>query len=131
MALQIVHFRTESPEHYFLDCFLYSPERQTLFSLIEHYVPYFNRLTKKKKLDLILRGVNIDDEVFLKTNTTLTKAVQNFIIKTNRFSEIEIKTNLQPSIPNPQFPTLIYIQVVHTNIYLSYLYIFSTTLHYL
>ena len=40
---------------------------------------------------LILRGVNIDDEVFLKTNTTLTKAVQNFIIKTNRFSEIENK----------------------------------------
>ena len=87
----LCHFRTESPEHYFLDCFLYSPERQTLFSLIEHYVPYFNRLTKKKKLDLILRGVNIDDEVFLKTNTTLTKAVQNFIIKTNRFSEIENK----------------------------------------
>jgi hypothetical protein len=54
-------------------------------------VPYFNRLTKKKKLDLILRGVNIDDEVFLKTNATLTKAVQNFIIKTNRFSEIENK----------------------------------------
>ena len=87
----LCHFKTESPEHYFLDCFLYSPERQTLFSLIEHYVPYFNRLTKKKKLDLILRGVNIDDEVFLKTNTTLTKAVQNFIIKTNRFSEIENK----------------------------------------
>jgi hypothetical protein len=52
-------------------------------------VPYFNRLNKKKKLDLILRGVNIDDGVFLKTNTTLTKAVQNYITKTNRFSEIK------------------------------------------
>ena len=85
----LCHFRSESPEHYFLDCFLYSPERQILYSLIEHYVPYFSRLTKKKKLDLILRGVNIDDDVFLSTNTILTKAVQNFILKTNRFSITE------------------------------------------
>ena len=65
------------------------PESASHPHLIKHYVPYFNRLTKKKKLDLILRGVNIDDEVFLKTNTTLTKAVQNFRIKTNRFLEID------------------------------------------
>ena len=85
----LCHYRSESPEHYFLDCFLYSPERQILYSLIEHYVPYFSRLTKKKKLDLILRGVNIDDAEFLSTNTTVTKAVQNFILKTNRFSITE------------------------------------------
>ena len=85
----LCHFRSESSEHYFLDCFLYSPERQTLFSLIEHYVPKFKMFNKKKKLDLILRGVNIDDEVFLQTNTIITKAVQNFIIKTGRFSTLE------------------------------------------
>ena len=85
----LCHYRSESPEHYFLDCFLYSPERQILYSLIEHYVPYFSRLTKKKKLDLILRGVKIDDDVFLSTNTILTKAVQHFILKTNRFSITE------------------------------------------
>ena len=69
------------------------PEKITsfLFFFLSSLFTQFNRLTKKKKLDLILRGVNIDDEVFLKTNTTLTKAVQNFIIKTNRFSEIENK----------------------------------------
>ena len=37
----LCHFRSESPEHYFLDCFLYEPERQILFGLIEHYVPFF------------------------------------------------------------------------------------------
>ena len=58
-----------------------------MFSLIEHYVPNFNRLNKKKKLDLILKGVNIDDEEFISTNTTLTKAVQNFILSTKRFNE--------------------------------------------
>ena len=73
----------------FLDCFLYSPERQILFGLIEHYVPNYNRLNKKKKLDLILNGVNIDNEEYLSTNTTLTKAVQNFILSTKRFTVIE------------------------------------------
>ena len=81
----LCHFKTESPEHYFLDCFLYSPERQTLFSLFEHHVPNFHRLSKKKKLDLIIRGINIEDEDFLTLNTLLTKYVQNFIISTKRF----------------------------------------------
>ena len=79
------HFRSESTEHYFLDCFLYSPERQILLHLIEHYVPFFKNLSKKKKLDLILNGVNINDDIFLPTNTTLTKATQNFILNTKRF----------------------------------------------
>ena len=80
------HYKNESPEHYFVDCFLYSPERQTLFSLFEHHIPNFNRLPKKKKLDLIIRGINIDDEDYLPINTILTKAVQHFILATKRFT---------------------------------------------
>ena len=79
----------ESPEHYFLDCFLYSNERQTLFSLIEYYVPFFKNSNKKKKLEIILKGVNFDNDDFLKTNTILMKSVQNFILKTNRFSHVD------------------------------------------
>ena len=85
------HFRSDSSEHYFLDCFLYAPERQTLLSLVEHYVPDFSRLTKKNKLDLLLRGVNPDNNEFLPTNTILTKAVQTFILQTRRFVKIEIE----------------------------------------
>ena len=68
-----------SPEHFFLDCFIYSLERQLLFDLIEHYVPNFKRFYKKEKLDLILKGVNID--------TTLTKVVQHLFFSTKRFHE--------------------------------------------
>ena len=57
----LCHFKSESPEHYFLQCFLYSPERQILFSLIEHYL---TNLSKKQKLDIILRGIKVDDEEF-------------------------------------------------------------------
>ena len=85
----LCHFRSESTEHYFLDCFLYTPERQTLMSLVEHYVPFFKNSNKKKKLDILLNGVNIDKEEFLKTNTILTKAVQNFILSSRRFSVVE------------------------------------------
>ena len=70
-----------------LECFLYSPERQALFSLIEHYIPNFPNFTKQGKLDTILRGIYIENEDFLTTNISLTIAVQKFILQTKRFSE--------------------------------------------
>ena len=65
--------------------FLYLPERQILFGLIEHYVPFFPKLTKKEKLEMILKGVYINDDTFLTTNTIIMKATQNFILSTKRF----------------------------------------------
>ena len=56
-----------------------------MFGLIEHYVPFFPRLTKKKKLEIILKGVNIDDDNLLSTNTTIVKATQNYILATKHF----------------------------------------------
>ena len=85
----LCHFKSESPEHFFLQCFLYSPERQILFGLIEHYIPSFPNLNQKQKLDIILRGIYIDNPEFIGLNKTLTKAVQNFIISTKRFITIE------------------------------------------
>ena len=83
----LCHFREESPSHFFLDCFLYLPERQTLFDLIEHSIPNFKKLTKQKKLDIILRGLDIENNDFIQLNTKITITVQNFILHTNRFSE--------------------------------------------
>ena len=79
-------FREESTSHYFLDCFLYSNERQTLFGLIEHYIPNFNNFTKTKKLEIILRGFDIENPEYLGLNTTLTISVQKFIYQTKRFA---------------------------------------------
>ena len=36
-------YKEESPEHFFLDCFLYTHERQSLFGLFEHYIPKFKK----------------------------------------------------------------------------------------
>ena len=80
------HYREESPSHYFLDCFLYTHERQILFGLIEHYIPKFASYNKAKKLEIILRGFEIENDDLIQLNTTLTIAVQNFILNTKRFS---------------------------------------------
>ena len=79
------HFNSETPEHYFLHCFLYSPERQVLFNLVEHYIPNFKNFNKKQKLNILLTGINTDDPEIFHLNKTLTIAVQNFIIETKRF----------------------------------------------
>ena len=58
-------------------CFLYSPA--ILSCLIEHYVPKIKQ--EEEKRGFILK---IDNEEFLSTNTSLAKAVQNFILSTKR-----------------------------------------------
>ena len=39
---------TESSFHYIIDCFLYSGEGQTLYNLVEHYIPRFSKFSKRK-----------------------------------------------------------------------------------
>ena len=81
----LCHHNQESPLHYFLDCFLYLPERQILFDKIEHYIPKFKSLSKQNKLEIILHGIDNENPDILSTNTTITIAVQNYIVQTKRF----------------------------------------------
>ena len=78
--------KNESSKHFFIDCFLYSPEFQILLSLLEHYIPEFNKKSKNNKLDIILRGINVDDEEYLQFNTILPQALQNCILSNKRFA---------------------------------------------
>ena len=43
------------------------------------------KLSKKLKLDIILNGLEPENIDFVHLNTILTKAVQHFNVKTNRF----------------------------------------------
>ena len=54
---------------------------------MEYYIPKFKFLSKQNKLEIILRGIDIDNQDLLHLNTTLTIAVQNFILHTKRFSD--------------------------------------------
>ena len=58
-----------------------------MFDLFDQNIPKFKTFTKhKKKLDIVLKGIGPERENLTSTNTTLTIAVQNFIVHTNIFS---------------------------------------------
>ena len=79
------HAKNESSIHYLMDCFLYSGERRTLFSLVEHYIPNFFKLSKRKQFEILLMGISPENSDFITTNTIISIAVQQFILKSKRF----------------------------------------------
>ena len=79
------HFKNESSQHFLIDCFLYSSERQILFDRVEHFIPKFKNFTKSQKHEILVKGFNINDPDFLYTNTSISIAVQKFIFKSKRF----------------------------------------------
>ena len=79
------HFKTESSQHFLIDCFLYSSERQILFDRVEHFIPKFKNFTKSQKHEILIKGININDPDFLYTNTSISIAVQKFIFQSKRF----------------------------------------------
>ena len=82
----ICHYKTETSEHFLLDCFLYSTERQTLFNLAEYLIPFFTQLNGKEKYNILTEGINKLNPEYFHTNLRISLAVQNFISKTKRFS---------------------------------------------
>ena len=69
-----------------LDCFLFTIERKKLFEQVEQLIPKFSTFNKKEKFHILTRGVEALNPDFYHTNKKLSFAVQNFIIKTKRFS---------------------------------------------
>ena len=84
----LCHFSNKTPKHYFLDCFLYSPERRILFNLIEHFIPNFQRMNKKQKFDIILRGIDIENPEILSTNITLPRQFKTLLFPPKDFLNI-------------------------------------------
>ena len=87
----ICHAKQESSEHFFLDCFLYTVERQTLFNLAEQIVPRFSRMNKKEKFQLFTRGINIKNPDYYHVNRQISLGVQYFILKTKRFVDAKVE----------------------------------------
>ena len=52
----VCHPKSEASIYFLMDCFLYSGERQTLFSLVETYIPNFFKQNKTKQLEILLMG---------------------------------------------------------------------------
>ena len=83
----LCHANKESSLHYLIECFLYSGELQTLFNLVEHYIPNFPQLNKSKKYEILVNGINNENPDLYYTNISISIAVQHFIFKRKRFSD--------------------------------------------
>ena len=77
------HFKNETIIHYFLDCFLYTVERQSMFDQVSQLVTNFDRLSKTKKIDILLFGL-ADNEQF---DTNIKDQVLSPILKRPLFSK--------------------------------------------
>ena len=88
-------YRSETTSHFFLECFLYQGERENLFTKISEYLPRFKTFSKSKKLEIILSGFNLLNIEADQRNISVAFAVQNYILKTKRFS-----TPPQPPSPS-------------------------------
>ena len=51
---------TENNDHFLLSCFLYTEERRLLFNTVEQILPTFKNMTKKKKIETLLYGINLN-----------------------------------------------------------------------
>ena len=78
----LCHHKNETPLHY-LECFLYTIERQSLIDQVSQSVTNFGCLSKNEQVDLLLFGIP-DNEEF-QTNIEICKLVQIYIIQTKRF----------------------------------------------
>ena len=81
----LCHFKEESSKHYILDCFLYTAERRTLLTLVEHYIPYFSRISKSNRYNILMYGLHTNNPEYNYLNMKITVALQNYILKTKRF----------------------------------------------
>ena len=81
------HAKEESSIHFMMDCFLYTAERQTLFDLVEHYIPKFPTLSKKMKYEILIFGLRNHDPEFVDLNRKISIAVQTYILQTKRFMQ--------------------------------------------
>ena len=73
----------ENTCHYMLSCTFFTEQREVLFKTVSELIPKFMNFTMKRKLDILLYGINISLDIRDCRNVPLTLAVQKYILSTN------------------------------------------------
>ena len=77
----------DKTENFLLSCFLFQKERNEMLTKVQIIIPNFLKLNKKTQCNILLYGINLDSIQPDPRNKFLTFAVQQYILKTNRFSK--------------------------------------------
>jgi hypothetical protein len=81
----LCHAPCESTEHYLLDCFLYSNERQQLFSNLKGILEKDpTKYTRAEKLEILLYGEKYSEHEKYPANKVILRYVQRYLISTKR-----------------------------------------------
>jgi hypothetical protein len=75
----------ENISHYMLLCAFFIEQRDVLVKTVSELIPNFMNFTMKRKLDILLYGINNKQNIRDCRNVPLTLAVQKYILATNRF----------------------------------------------
>ena len=77
--------KKETVSHFLTECVDFLPLREELYLNIERLLPSFRKLSTKKKVEILLYGLNLNNDEPDCRNIPLTFAVQKYILKTRRF----------------------------------------------
>ena len=91
----------ETASHYFLSCNKFDEKRILLFNKIIKHVPNFRKLSQKRQIEILLSGINLENEEPDSRNLGIAFAVQRYIIQTERFIYGDAITPPQPPPPPP------------------------------
>ena len=91
----------ETASHFLLSCNKFADKRISLFSKITGYVPNFQKLTQKRQSEILLSGINLENEEPDPRNLGIALAVQKYIIQTERFI---FGDDITPPPPHPPPP---------------------------
>ena len=105
VADQQIKLVPENASHFLLSCNKFDEKRILLFSKITGYVPNFRKLTQKRQIEILLSGINLDNEEPDSRNLGIAFAVQRYIIQTERFIYGDaITPPPPPPLPHPPPP---------------------------
>ena len=79
---------SENSIHFLLDCPIYNSERQTMLGLVEQQISSFPNKNRVTKENILLFGFESENPDYFNININITIAVQNFLMKTKRFTTL-------------------------------------------
>ena len=90
----------ETATHYLLVCNKFENKRIEMLSKVKQSIPNFQKLTQKRQTEILLHGINLENEEPDPRNLSIVFAMQRYILQTERFVFGDNITN--PPQPPPQ-----------------------------
>lgn len=75
----------ESTEHFVFTCKRFEAQRKILFDKMETLISNFKSFSRKRQLQILLNGININNIEMDCRNVPITLAFQSYLLSTKRF----------------------------------------------